>query len=263
MDEPLSNLDAKLRVEMRAEIARLQRDLGVTTLYVTHDQVEAMTMGTRVAVLDKGRLQQIDTPQRIYDEPVNLFVATFIGSPAMNLLPGTVVEDEGGADGAVTVQVGRQRLPVDDVLLAAHPSLPSRVGQRVVVGVRPEALDDAGLEPGVDSDRVVEATVDLVESLGAELIVHVAVALGEEGPPGGPAAVGVAEEVARGVSSDDASDAVWQGVVGRRGRVVARLSTRSKLQSGDAVKLTVDPIGLHFFDPETGATLRVPQGSPE
>ena len=260
MDEPLSNLDAKLRVEMRAEIARLQRDLGVTTLYVTHDQVEAMTMGTRVAVLDKGRLQQIDTPQRIYDEPVNLFVATFIGSPAMNLLPGRVDDDSGGP---VAVLVGRQRLPVDDVLLAAHPSLPSLVGQPVVVGVRPEALDDAGLEPGVAGDRVVEATVDLVESLGAELMVHVAVDLGESAEPGAAPAVGVAEEVARGVSSDDASDAVWQGVLGRRGRVVARLSARSPLRPGDAVKLTVDPIGLHFFDPETGATLRVPQGSPE
>jgi multiple sugar transport system ATP-binding protein len=261
MDEPLSNLDAKLRVEMRAEIARLQRDLGVTTLYVTHDQVEAMTMGTRVAVLDKGRLQQIDTPQRIYDEPVNLFVATFIGSPAMNLLPGRVVDDDNG--GSVAVLVGRQRLPVDDVLLADHPTLPSLVGQPVVVGVRPEALDDAGLEPGVAGDRVVEATVDLVESLGAELMVHVAVALGESDEPGSVTAVGVAEEVARGVSSDDASDAVWQGVLGRRGRLVARLSTRSRLQPGDTVKLTVDPIGLHFFDPETGATLRVPQGSPE
>ena len=246
MDEPLSNLDAKLRVEMRAEIARLQRDLGVTTLYVTHDQVEAMTMGTRVAVLDKGRLQQVDTPQRVYDEPVNLFVATFIGSPAMNLLPGRVVRDGGDDDGGrLALLVGAQRLPVDDVLLAAHPTLADRVGDRVVVGVRPEALEDSGLEPGVAGDRVIEATVDLVESLGAELVVHVAVALGAEG-------------VARGVGSDAAEDAVWSDVVGRRGRMVARLSTRSRLRMGDAVKLTVDPAGLHLFDPATGATLRAP-----
>ena len=270
MDEPLSNLDAKLRVEMRAEIARLQRDLGVTTLYVTHDQVEAMTMGTRVAVLDKGRLQQVDTPQRVYDEPVNLFVATFIGSPAMNLLPGRVVRD-GDDDGGLALLVGAQRLPVDDVLRAAHPTLADRVGDRVVVGVRPEALEDSGLEPGVAGDRVIEATVDLVESLGAELVVHVAVALGEPGAPGVGddgdvpggaatvrAAVDVAEGVARGVGSDAAEDAVWSDVVGRRGRMVARLSTRSRLRMGDSVKLNVDPTGLHLFDPATGATLRAP-----
>jgi multiple sugar transport system ATP-binding protein len=279
MDEPLSNLDAKLRVEMRAEIARLQRDLAVTTLYVTHDQVEAMTMGTRVAVLDKGRIQQIDTPQRVYDEPVNLFVATFIGSPAMNLLPG-VVEQVDGADGdrGLVLRIGAQRLLVDDVLLAAHPTLPERVGGRVVVGVRPEALDDSGLDPGVPGDRVIEATVDLVESLGAELVVHVAVALdaaddpatdpaagpaADGGAPPGPAIdVGAAEAAARGVASDlsedGTADAVWAGVVGRRGRVVARLGIRSRLAPGDTVKLAVDPAGLHLFDPATGATLRAP-----
>jgi multiple sugar transport system ATP-binding protein len=258
MDEPLSNLDAKLRVEMRAEIARLQRDLGVTTLYVTHDQVEAMTMGSRVAVLDKGRLQQVDTPQRIYDEPKNLFVATFIGSPAMNLLPGVVAANDGGG---IVVRVGAQRLVVDDVLLAAHPTLSDKVGEQVVVGVRPEALDDADLSPGVPGDRVIQATVDLVESLGAELMVHVAVALAEDdATPSVAPAVDAAETVARGVSSDAAADAVWQDVVGRRGRMVARLSPRSTLRPGDAVKLTVDPAGLHFFDPASGATLRARAG---
>ena len=273
MDEPLSNLDAKLRVEMRAEIARLQRDLGVTTLYVTHDQVEAMTMGTRVAVLDKGRLQQVDTPQRVYDEPVNLFVATFIGSPAMNLLPGRVMRDGDG----LALEVGPQRLPVDDVLSAAHPTLADRVGDRVVVGVRPEALEDSGLEPGVSGDRVIEATVDLVESLGAELMVHVAVALGDQDDgdgdvPGGAATVRAAVDVeavdaaaaatAEGEASvaerEAAAAAVWADVVGRQGRMVARLSTRSRLAPDDAVKLTVDPAGLHLFDPATGATLRAP-----
>jgi len=268
MDEPLSNLDAKLRVEMRAEIARLQRDLAVTTLYVTHDQVEAMTMGTRVAVLDKGRIQQIDTPQRVYDEPVNLFVATFIGSPAMNLLPGVVEQDDAGdGDSGLVLRIGAQRLLVDDALLAAHPALAERVGERVVVGVRPEALDDSGLDPGVPGDRVIEATVDLVESLGAELVVHVAVALdaADDGPaaddkaPPGPAIdVGAAEAGARGVASDAEADAVWAGVVGRRGRVVARLGIRSRLAPGDTVKLAVDPTGLHLFDPATGASLRAP-----
>jgi multiple sugar transport system ATP-binding protein len=258
MDEPLSNLDAKLRVEMRAEIARLQRDLGVTTLYVTHDQVEAMTMGSRVAVLDKGRLQQVNTPQRIYDEPKNLFVATFIGSPAMNLLPGVVAAND---DGGIAVMVGAQRLVVDDVLLGAHPTLPDKVGEQVVVGVRPEALDDADQSPGVPGDRVIEATVDLVESLGAELMVHVAVSLAEDDAPAVVRpAVDAAEAVARGVSSDAEADAVWQDVVGRRGRLVARLSPRSTLSPGDAVKLTVDPAGLHFFDPATGATLRAGAG---
>jgi multiple sugar transport system ATP-binding protein len=146
MDEPLSNLDAKLRVEMRAEIARLQRELAVTTVYVTHDQTEAMTMGTRVAVLRDGVLQQVDTPQRLYDEPVNQFVATFIGSPAMNLLPGTVeaadgdtddAADDAGGRGGLALRVGSHRLALDGAVVAAHPGLRARAGGRVAVGIRP------------------------------------------------------------------------------------------------------------------------------
>jgi multiple sugar transport system ATP-binding protein len=171
MDEPLSNLDAKLRVEMRAEIARLQRELAVTTVYVTHDQTEAMTMGTRVAVLRDGILQQVDTPQRLYDEPVNQFVATFIGSPAMNLLAGTVEVADGGE---VALRLGPERLALDDTVVAAHPVLRSLSGRRVAVGIRPEAFADVTTEPGTPADRVLEATVDLVESLGAETMVHVA-----------------------------------------------------------------------------------------
>jgi multiple sugar transport system ATP-binding protein len=239
MDEPLSNLDAKLRVEMRAEIARLQRELAVTTVYVTHDQVEAMTMGTRVAVLQRGRLQQVATPQQLYDEPDNLFVATFIGSPAMNLFPGHV-EAAPGADGTgagLTLRSGQHRLALDRPTLARHPTLPDMVGQPVVVGIRPEGLADVALEPGVPADRVIEATVDLVESLGAELIVHVT----------------VSDPVAPG--PEPASDA-WRQVVARRGRAVARLSTRSRLSAGDVVKLAVDTSRLHLFDAETGASLR-------
>jgi multiple sugar transport system ATP-binding protein len=239
MDEPLSNLDAKLRVEMRAEIARLQRELAVTTVYVTHDQVEAMTMGTRVAVLEKGRLQQVATPQRLYDEPVNLFVGTFIGSPAMNLFPGRIEAADGpaGTDTGLTLRTGQHRLALDNATLACHPGLPDMVGQLVVIGIRPEGLADVALEPGVPADRVIEATVDLVESLGAELIVHVTVS---DPVPAAPDAV---------------SDA-WRQVTARRERAVARLSTRSRLSAGDVVKLAVDTTRLHLFDAETGASLR-------
>ncbi|HEY6697786.1 MAG TPA: ATP-binding cassette domain-containing protein, partial [Acidimicrobiales bacterium] len=239
MDEPLSNLDAKLRVEMRAEIARLQRELAVTTVYVTHDQVEAMTMGTRVAVLQKGRLQQVATPQRLYDEPDNLFVATFIGSPAMNLFPGHIEASDSvdGTDGRLTLCSGQHRLALDSATVESHPALLHMVGQPVVVGIRPEGLADVALEPGVPADRVIEATVDLVESLGAELIVHVTVS--DPVPP----------------APDGVSDA-WRQVVARRGRAVARLSTRSRLSTGDVVKLAVDTTRLHLFDAETGASLR-------
>jgi multiple sugar transport system ATP-binding protein len=239
MDEPLSNLDAKLRVEMRAEIARLQRELAVTTVYVTHDQVEAMTMGTRVAVLQKGRLQQVARPQRLYDEPVNLFVATFIGSPAMNLFPGHIEAADGaaGTDAGLALRSGQHCLPLDAATVAAHPALPDMVGRPVVVGIRPEGLADVALEPGIPADRVIEATVDLVESLGVELMVHVTVS--DPVPP----------------APDPVSDA-WRQVTARRGRAVARLSTRSRLSAGDVVKLAVDTTRLHLFDAETGTSLR-------
>ncbi|MGH9116532.1 MAG: ABC transporter ATP-binding protein [Acidimicrobiales bacterium] len=160
MDEPLSNLDAKLRVEMRAEIARLQRSTGVTTIYVTHDQVEAMTMGDRAAVLDRGRLQQVGTPQELYDEPASVFVATFIGSPAMNLFPATTLADGNVDIGGPVLHVGARLTQSQDV------------GPDVVVGLRPEAFTDAALDTGDPGDRVVEVEVDLVEARGAELVVH-------------------------------------------------------------------------------------------
>src|SRR5262245_30542918 len=168
MDEPLSNLDAKLRVQMRAEISTLQRNLGVTTIYVTHDQIEAMTMGSRVAVLDGGRIQQVDTPRSLYDRPGNLFVATFIGSPAMNLFRARLTVTEGAGLAAV---FGRYRLPLDEQLVASLPGLPSWAGREVVLGIRPEAMEDASLEPAATPDRVIELRVDLVEALGAELLV--------------------------------------------------------------------------------------------
>ena len=237
MDEPLSNLDAKLRVEMRAEIARLQRELAVTTVYVTHDQTEAMTMGTRVAVLRDGVLQQVDTPQRLYDEPVNQFVATFIGSPAMNLLAGVVeVADRGG----VALRVGSHRLALDDAVVAAHPGLRSLDGGRAAVGIRPEAFADVAAEPGAPADRVLEATVDLVESLGAETMVHVALTDPPPSPPGGGADV----------------SPWWRQVLARGGRGVVRLGPRSGLAAGDVVKLAVDTTRVHLFDAETGLSLR-------
>jgi multiple sugar transport system ATP-binding protein len=244
MDEPLSNLDAKLRVEMRAEIARLQRELAVTTVYVTHDQVEAMTMGTRVAVLQKGRLQQVDTPQRLYDEPVNLFVATFIGSPAMNLFGGRIERSDGDA---LTVGVAGHRLVLDDAVLNTYPAVRDLVGEPVVVGVRPEALDDVALVPDAPADRVIEATVDLVESLGAELVVHVSTS--DDAPAAGDGG-------AKSEAGSQPESHAWQQVVARSGRAVARLSTRSRLSSGDVVKLVVDTSQIHLFDADTGESLR-------
>jgi len=241
MDEPLSNLDAKLRVEMRAEIARLQRELAVTTVYVTHDQTEAMTMGTRVAVLRDGRLQQVDTPQRLYDEPVNQFVAGFIGSPAMNLLAATVeppADEEAG--GGWALRVGSQRLALDEAVVAAHPSVRSLGGQLVAVGIRPESFSD---EPGAPAERVIEATVDLVESLGAETVVHVMLTEPPEPDP-------------------DASDS-WRQVIARRGRGVVRLGPHSGLAPGDVVKLAVDTRRVHLFDAGTGLSLRSAAGEAE
>ncbi len=162
MDEPLSNLDAKLRVQMRSEIARIQRDLGVTTMYVTHDQTEAMTMGDRVAVIKKGELQQVEPPQVLYDHPVNIFVGGFIGSPAMNMVEA-VLESEG--DG-VFVKFGPHRLRVDDEVGTARPALAGYTGKKVVLGIRPEDMEDASLVPEGPLDRRFPAKVELREALG-------------------------------------------------------------------------------------------------
>jgi multiple sugar transport system ATP-binding protein len=178
MDEPLSNLDAKLRVHMRAEIASLQNELGVTTIYVTHDQVEAMTMGDRVAVMRKGELQQVAPPQTLYERPVNLFVGGFIGSPAMNLAEATIVQE----DGRLVVEVGEHRLALSDELLAYRPKLRDYVGQRLVVGIRPENLEDAGLSPETPEDQRLRGVVVLREPLGSEIVAHFTV----NAPPARP-----------------------------------------------------------------------------
>src|SRR5690348_12397531 len=168
MDEPLSNLDAKLRVQMRAEIHQLQRRLDVTTIYVTHDQVEAMTMGDRVSVMNAGRLLQVDTPQVLYSSPVNEFVAGFIGSPAINLVEAQLAQTNGN----LTVSFGEHHLTVDDTLARNRSGLKDYVGKTVILGIRPEDFEDAALNSDVPSDRRVKVRIDLIEPLGAEVLVY-------------------------------------------------------------------------------------------
>jgi multiple sugar transport system ATP-binding protein len=230
MDEPLSNLDAKLRVEMRAEIARLQRDLGVTTIYVTHDQVEAMTLGDRVAIMRDGFLQQFDKPQKLYDEPQNLFVAEFIGSPAMNLAGAELTR----ADGGYVARFGDRQLRVPDSALQARPGLARFEGKRVILGVRPEDIEDASLAG--DGERV-SAVVDIREDMGSEVYVHFSV--------GGKPVRG--EHVTAAVGQDAADVAETAGNVW-----VARLDRDTHAAEGKQVELAVDTARLHFFDPETG-----------
>ena len=232
MDEPLSNLDAKLRVEMRAEIARLQRDLGVTTIYVTHDQVEAMTLGDRVAILRDGVLQQFDRPQKLYDEPENLFVAEFIGSPAMNLVTAELT------DGGGEVRFGDQRLQVPQSVLGSRPALAAYEGRRVILGIRPEDLEDASID--ADGGRLT-ALVDIREDMGSEVFVHFAV---------GGAAVRT-DEVAAAVGEDAVE--VAEVEAGSKGNLwIARLDRDTRAAEGEQVELSVDIARLHFFDPETG-----------
>ena len=237
MDEPLSNLDAKLRVQTRAEIARLQDDLGVTTLYVTHDQIEAMTMGDRVAVMRNGKLQQVAPPQELYDNPVNLFVGGFIGSPAMNMIEAVLERD---GDGMVA-QVGSQRLTLDDACLTRLPALEGFAGKHVILGIRPENLEDAAL---VEEDgRHLEAHAVLRESLGSEVMIHFTI----DAPP---AVTQEVKELARDAGGEDR-------LPGKEGtaELVGRFDPHTRVQEGDAVRVAVDPAGLHFFDPETSLAI--------
>jgi multiple sugar transport system ATP-binding protein len=236
MDEPLSNLDAKLRVQMRAEVSRLQRDLGTTTIYVTHDQIEAMTMGDRVAVMRKGELQQVADPQTLYDRPVNLFVGGFIGSPAMNMLEATVAR----ANGSLALDVGKQQLGLDEATLAARPALQSYEGRTVILGIRPEDLEDASLEPDTPADRRLHGVVELREALGSELVVHFTVegtqlALTED-----------VKELAR-----DADVAVVPDATEGSAVLVGRFNVRSGIEERKPVEVAVDIRSLHVFDPNT------------
>ncbi len=237
MDEPLSNLDAKLRVQMRAEIARLQHDMGVTTIYVTHDQVEAMTLGDRVAVMRKGDLLQVASPQTLYDDPDNLFVATFIGSPAMNVVEATV-RAEGNSLG---VEVGGQGLALDLELVAERPALRNYLDDRVAMGVRSEDLRDVASVTGWPADRRLRGTVMMVESLGSEAVVYFGVAA----PPVG-VEVGSEEVAAAG------SFSLQPGVT----PFVARFPPRSRVQAGDPLEVGVDTSRLQFFDLVTGSAIR-------
>jgi multiple sugar transport system ATP-binding protein len=233
MDEPLSNLDAKLRVEMRAEIARIQRDLGVTTIYVTHDQTEAMTLGDRVAVMRDGVLQQFDVPQLLYDGPVNLFVAEFIGSPAMNLVGADLNQD--GA--RLEAQFGDHRLSIDDEVLDARPALREFVGRRVILGIRPEDFEYAAED---SSGRRISAVVDIREDMGSEVFVH----FGVGGPP-------VRGEDVKAAVGAEAVEATAELARKQGSTFVARLGRGPRLHEGDKVELMVASGRLHFFDPET------------
>ena len=235
MDEPLSNLDAKLRVEMRTYLAELHQRLRTTTLYVTHDQTEAMTMGDRVAVMRDGRLQQVDIPQVLYDRPANAFVAGFIGSPAMNLVQARLTAGEGVA----TIELGEVVLPLPRSLLARRPGLAHYAGRDVVVGIRPEDIEDASLVPSANGSSL-PVRVTLAEALGSEVIAHF--------PLGGVVATAAAEvpSDAPSVEAAPASGAV----------LTARLSPRSGARTGQPLRVVIDLERLHFFDPETDQAIR-------
>jgi multiple sugar transport system ATP-binding protein len=237
MDEPLSNLDAKLRVEMRAEIARIQRDLEVTTIYVTHDQVEAMTLGDEVAVMRDGVLQQYDVPQMLYDRPVNLFVAEFIGSPAMNVV-GVDLERE---NGSLFARFGEHRVRLDDEFLSSRPALARFENKPLILGIRPEDLEDAALATDAPADRRIAANVDIREDMGSDVYVHF-------GAGGRPVR---GEDVAAAIG-EEAIEATEQQTKGKGSLFVARVGRQSTAREGDRVELLVTTNRLHFFDPETG-----------
>jgi multiple sugar transport system ATP-binding protein len=237
MDEPLSNLDAKLRVEMRAEIARIQRNLAVTTIYVTHDQVEAMTLGDKVAVMRDGVLQQYDVPQALYDRPVNLFVAEFIGSPSMNLIGADLERD----DGNLFVRFGEHRLRLDDELLSTRSALTRFEDKPFILGIRPEDLEDAALATDVPADRRITADVDIREDMGSEVYVHF-------GAGGRPVR---GEDVAAAIG-EEAIEATEQQTKGKGSLFVARVGRQSTAREGERIELLVTTNHLHFFDPATG-----------
>ncbi len=227
MDEPLSNLDAKLRVQMRAEVARIQRRIGVSTIYVTHDQVEAMTMGDRVTVMRDGILQQVDTPQHLYDNPDNIFVAAFIGSPAQNLYDAVVGE------GARSVKLGSQSVMLPDAVAVQRPALRSYVGKDVVIGMRPEHLRAAS--PDITGPKLV-GDVELIEALGSELVIHFT--------------IDAHRVIAEGALDKDEAAAMQSG------EGVARVEAKTPVKVGDKMTFSVDVEDMQFFDPQTGLAIR-------
>jgi multiple sugar transport system ATP-binding protein len=234
MDEPLSNLDAKLRVQMRSEVARIQHELQATTVYVTHDQVEAMTMGDRVALMRRGVLQQVDTPMNLYNAPANLFVASFIGSPAMNLFEAEL-QQEGGE---VVATIGDQRLRLD-------PRFAAYAGRRVALGIRPEHLEDAAVESGAPGERRLRATVQTVEALGSELIAHLEI-------KGTPVLSDEVKEVAADIDASIADDLLAEHSTLP---LVARFDVASRARTGDAIEVVVDTGRVHCFDLDSGQAI--------
>jgi multiple sugar transport system ATP-binding protein len=240
MDEPLSNLDAKLRVQMRAEIAQVQHDLNVTTLYVTHDQIEAMTMGDRVAVIKSGILQQVGPPQFLYDNPANIFVAGFIGSPPMNLGMGTVTRSGDG----LGLTFGAATLDLHPAVVEDHPALANWVGRDIAVGVRSEDMDDANLvRGGAPENSTLDATVGLTEALGSEIVVHFDLDVPK-----------VVTEDTKLLAHDSGADDT--GLAKNATRFVASFAPRSRVRIGDKIRVVVDTERLHFFDPSSGVAVR-------
>jgi multiple sugar transport system ATP-binding protein len=243
MDEPLSNLDAKLRVQMRTEVSRIQSRLGTTTVYVTHDQTEAMTLGDRVAVMRGGLIQQVDTPAVLYEDPVNLFVAGFIGSPSMNFLPGRLEGD--------TVRLPFGEAPLPDELRRKLQSAPGghRAGMDVVVGIRPEQFEDAAVEGDVPNRLRFPVKIDVVESMGSELFAYFDV-------KGEHLETSELAELAQDSGMEDLPSH------GEGQQVVARLDAASSARAGAEIELSLDTSGIKLFDPDGGRSMTAAQQQP-
>ena len=239
MDEPLSNLDAKLRVQMRSEIARIQKDLSVTTVYVTHDQIEAMTMGDRVTVIKKGELQQVGTPTELFEHPNNLFVAGFIGSPSMNFASSTLEE----ANGGLSVKLGDQVLKISEEEVGNRPGLKKYVGKEVVLGIRPQDFEDPEYAQESAEGSRLKANIDLIEAVGTETMVHFTV----------DAPLAITEdmkELAADIGEAEIDQLERKAKEGKN-EFTAVLDPRSKLRKNEDVELAVDTSRLHFFDTDT------------
>src|SRR4051812_45436105 len=239
MDEPLSNLDAKLRVQMRSEVARIQHELQATTVYVTHDQVEAMTMGDRVALMRRGVLQQVDTPMRLYNAPANLFVASFIGSPAMNLFEAQLER----RNGFTIAQVGDQLLRLD-----APPMLDRYIGRKVALGIRPEHLEDAAVATDAPPERRLHAVVKNVEALGAELIAHLEIA-------GRPVLTDEVKEVTADLDDSLLSELEAEADE-QKLPLVGRFDVASQARVDHQIEVVVDTAHVHYFDLDSGSAIR-------
>ncbi len=242
MDEPLSNLDAKLRVSMRASLNQIHERLGVTTIYVTHDQIEAMTLGDRVAVMRDGQLQQVDTPQNLFDGPRNLFVAGFIGSPSMNLATAEFVRDNGPV-----VIFGDYRIPVPEDTLTRRSGLDRYLGKTVIVGLRPSNFEDANVSSSDEGFPTIDATADVTEELGSEVNIIFTV----NAPPVAHKDMHALRQDASAGEDDDSTLALAEN----QSLWTARVSPQTRVRPGSPVRLAVDAKAFHFFDPESGLAI--------